>query len=87
MQGLRCLVICTHQGSKSCSILPSRMGEHRVSLENIKNIENVEKMENINQMTYNTKLMLLFLTVDTLFVNQITQNTLLTVFMVTVTDG
>ena len=31
--------------------------------------------------------MVLFLTVNTLFVNQITQNTLFTAFMVTVTDG
>ena len=60
MQGLRCPVICTHQGSKSCSILPSRMGEHGVSWENMGNMENMEnmgnmgnmeKMEKINQMT------------------------------------
>ena len=37
-----------HQGSKNCSILPSRMGEHGVSWENT---ENMEKIENINQMT------------------------------------
>ena len=42
------------QGCRSCSILPSRMGEHGVSLENMgnmENMENMEKMENINQMT------------------------------------
>ena len=42
------------QGCRSCSILPSRMGEHGVSLENMGNMEtmeNMEKMENINQMT------------------------------------
>ena len=42
------------QGCRSCSILPSRMGEHEVSLENMgnmENMENMEKMENINQMT------------------------------------
>ena len=41
-------------------------------------------------MICNTKLMVqstLFVTENTLFVNQITQNTLLTAFMVTVTDG
>ena len=36
------------QGCRNCSILPSRMGEHGVSLENM---GNMEKMENINQMT------------------------------------
>ena len=44
----------SNQGCRSCSILPSRMGEHEVSLENIgnmENMENMEKMENINQMT------------------------------------
>ena len=39
------------QGCRSCSILPSRMGEHGVSLENMENMENMEKMENFNQMT------------------------------------
>ena len=39
------------QGCRNCSILPSRMGEHGVSLENMGNMENMEKMENINQMT------------------------------------
>ena len=41
-------------------------------------------------MICNTKLMVqstLFVTENTLFVNQITQNTLFTAFMVTVTDG
>ena len=43
-----------NQGCRSCSILPSRMGEHGVSLENMgnmENMENMEKMENINHMT------------------------------------
>ena len=42
------------QSCRSCSILPSRMGKHEVSLENMgnmENMENMEKMENINQMT------------------------------------
>ena len=59
-------------------------------MENVKNMENREKMENINQMTYNTKVMVqnpLLVTENTLFVNWITQNTLFTAFMVTVTDG
>ena len=38
----------TCQGSTNCSILPSRMGKHGVSWENMENIENMEK---INQMT------------------------------------
>ena len=37
-----------HQDCRRCSILPSRMREHGVSLENMENMEN---MENINQMT------------------------------------
>ena len=44
----------TCQGSTNCSILPSRMGKHGVSwenMENMENIENMEKMENINQIT------------------------------------
>ena len=43
-----------NQGRRSCCILPSRMGEHGVSLENMgnmENMENMEKNENINQMT------------------------------------
>ena len=70
------------QGSTNCSILPSRMGEHGVSLENMENIENgenMEKMENINQMTWNTLLIIqniLFVTQNTFFGNQMTQNTL-----------
>ena len=42
------------QDSKNGPILPSLMGEHGVSWENIENMENtenMEKMENINQMT------------------------------------
>ena len=42
------------QGCRSCSILPSRMGKHGVSLGNMgnmENTENMENMENINQMT------------------------------------
>ena len=41
------------QDSKNCSILPSQMGEHGVSWENMEkmeNTENMEKMENINQI-------------------------------------
>ena len=37
----------TYQGSTNCSILPSRMGKHGVSWENM---DNMEKMENINQI-------------------------------------
>ena len=43
---------------------------------NIENVENMEKMDNIKQMTYNT----VFVTQNTLFGNQMTQNT----FMLTV---
>ena len=39
------------QGCRNCCILPSRMGEHGVSLENMGNMENMGKMEHINQMT------------------------------------
>ena len=41
-------------GSTNCGILPSRMKEHGVSLDNMQKMENMEKienMENINQMT------------------------------------
>ena len=41
-------------GSTNCGILPSRMKEHGVSLDNMQKMENmekIEKMENINQMT------------------------------------
>ena len=40
-----------YQGCRNFLILPSRMGEHGVNLENMVNMENVEKVENINQMT------------------------------------
>ena len=42
------------QGGRNCCTVPSRVGEHEVSLENMgnmENMENMEKMENINQMT------------------------------------
>ena len=39
------------QGCRNCWILPSRRGEHGVSLENMGNMENIEKMEKVNQMT------------------------------------
>ena len=48
------LLVTTMQGCRNCCILPSRIGEHGVSLENMGNIgnmENMENMENINQMT------------------------------------
>ena len=35
------------QGCRNRSILPSRMGEHGVSLENMGNMKNLEKMENM----------------------------------------
>ena len=40
-----------NQGCRNCWILPSRMGEHGVSLENMEDMEDIKKMENINQMT------------------------------------
>ena len=46
------------QGSTSCAILSSQMGEHGVGWENIEyieNMENMEKMVNINPMTKNTR--------------------------------
>ena len=42
------------QGCRNCCILPSWMGEHGVSLENMgntENMENMERIENINQTT------------------------------------
>ena len=39
-----------YQGSKSCAMLPSWIGEHGISWENVQNTEDMEKMENINQM-------------------------------------
>ena len=61
------------QGSTSCSILPTRMGEHWVIW------ENMEKMESVNQLTKNTLNMIQnakFFNRNTLFVKKITQNTL-----------
>ena len=40
---------------RAAEVVPSRMGEHEVSLENMGNMENMEymeKMENINQMNH-----------------------------------
>ena len=42
------------QGSTYCAILPSQMGEHRVSWENMEITKNMGDMENINRMTENT---------------------------------
>ena len=53
------------KGSTNCGNLSSRMRELGVSL------ENMEKMESITKMTYNT----LFMIQNTLFVDQMTQNT------------
>ena len=53
------------------------MGKHGASL---KIMENMEKMENIKQITWNILIMIQ----DTLFVKQMTHNTLFTAFMVTV---
>ena len=39
------------QGSTNCAILPSQMGQHRVSWENMEITKNMGDMENINQMT------------------------------------
>ena len=38
------------QDSKNCPILPSLMGEHGVSWENIENMENTENMEKMEKM-------------------------------------
>ena len=51
------------------------MEEYGISLENMVNMENMEKMENTNQMTKNTLFMIcLFVTQNTLIVNQMTLN-------------
>ena len=42
------------QSSTNCAILPSQMGEHRVSWENMEITKNMGDMENINRMTENT---------------------------------
>ena len=39
------------QGCRNFSILPSRMGEHGVSLENMGKIENMEKVENMEMFS------------------------------------
>ena len=47
-------IVIMMQGCRNNCLLPSWMGEHGVSLENMGNMgnmENMEKMENINQMT------------------------------------
>ena len=38
------------QGCRNCSTLPSQMGEHKVSLENMGNMENMEKMEKMENI-------------------------------------
>ena len=44
-------IILHGQGCKTRSILPSRMAEHGVSLENMGNMENLENMENMEMFS------------------------------------
>ena len=39
----RCFCSMYYQGSTNCAILPSRMGEHGVSLENMENMKRLKK--------------------------------------------
>ena len=76
-----------NQGSTDCAIMPSWMEEHGVSWENMANMENMENMENITiwlktlfydskhkHYIYDSKQSICDW--NTLFVNQMTQNTL-----------